>query len=133
MSTVSNFVTKEDCAKKLHIPQWVIVTFFSVFLGVMALFLTLVGYSAAQASNAATRSTQAVVDVQQAVDEAKEVATSLNTHEKVASLEKRSIIDKLEDIRKELYEHRQEQKLIMQKLIKLETQHYDEVKRRSGE
>ena len=124
MNMPQRYITHEECNKKVHIPKWALGLFFTIFIAVMGLFLTLVGYSAMSASSAAASSVDSNVKMEAALEKSEEVAHTLTTHIAVKKVEERNIYEKLEDIRKELHEARQENKIIITKLLEMEARHH---------
>ena len=85
----------------------------------MSIFIVLVEYSAAEASAAAACSREAAHKVEKAVEQSTKWGHVLDTHMKVNIEKDKAILSKLEDIRKEVSSQRDEQQIILKKLLQL--------------
>ena len=113
------FVTTEECKSKIHIPKWALIVFFTFFVSLMTLFLTLVGYSASEANAAANNSSRSIDRIQDALEESESVARSLQIHLQVSIEKEKATLEKLEAIRLELSLQRKEQQIVYTKLLEL--------------
>ncbi len=120
ISKPDNFVKQEDCEKNTHIPKWIFIVFLTIFFSLMTIFLTLVRYSASEVRAAATSSRDSIREIEKTIKNTESVANQLNVHLRVSEVEKETLIDKLEDIRKEISNLRQDQKILLNKILNLQ-------------
>ena len=106
MTPTNEYVTTEECQQNAHIPKWVIVLTLTVFVGLMALFISLVNYSANRANAAVDIGSKERLETSNKIDIVLRNSTSLTTEFKVFSeigkIEKEIMLEKLELIKSDI-------------------------------
>jgi len=108
----TTFVTKEECSSK-HIPRWLLVTFGSLIIALMGLFIILIEVNCASANNMTTKMESCTIRTEK-------IASKLETTTRLHEFESQAILQELTNIRKEITLLRQEQKELLERVIKLE-------------
>lgn len=98
---IDELVTKNFCSQRGRLNSWLLGILFSI----MALFLGIVTFSAARASNA--------------IDNTSNIQIEVKEHIARESEQDKSVIRQLEDIKTELREQRVEQKRLLEKIIEI--------------
>lgn len=115
--TPSKYVTHEECMQnsKGFLPRWAIISIGTMILAVMGLLITLISYASGQSVKAIEKANQSTISTNK-------LANHVETHIQISN-EKNSVLDdKLENILLILKDTNREQKLILEKLIRLEEQ-----------
>jgi uncharacterized FlgJ-related protein len=96
-----------------------------VFLGavtllamLMTIFVTLLVFSASEATAAVKASREMITKFDEAIDRTEVVAAEFKTHRAVDESEKRAMLEKLDGIKEEISLLRKDQQLLLEKLIK---------------
>jgi len=120
----ATYAQKADCVTRLAWQKWIFGGVMAIVIGIMGTFVVLVEVSAAS-------SVDAVKAAQDTNNKAAKVAHGLQTHMAVDAVERRAILEKLEEIRMALdkqdkrdekFEHSIQQ--ILGKLLLLEADHH---------
>jgi LmbE family N-acetylglucosaminyl deacetylase len=114
------FVTKVTCASRTRASKWMLGILYSV----LAVFLGLVIYSSGQVTHANTQYMEVnkvVSDYQQEVhDKVQDVESSFNTYRAEKTATDRAVIEKLDEVKRELSEQRKEQRVLLEKILELQ-------------
>jgi len=114
------YITKEACDARTRSIRYV----GGLFMGVLSVFLALVVYASSQASGANAGYNDMVNIVHEvkttAHDEVIKVRTALDTHTARQASSDKAIVEKLDEVKRELHEQRQEQKALLDKILQLQ-------------
>lgn len=101
--------------QKQYLPRWVIISITTTMVAIIGLLVTITLYAASESMAANSNATSAILKTEQ-------LSHRLTTHAEVAKEKEAATTAKLESILLILKEYRSEQKLILEKLIRLEEQ-----------
>jgi len=96
------YVTRDECANRLHIPRWVFVTACSVVVGMLGIVVLMLQITNDASAGVIENGRIAAEKAEKVAQKAERVAYSLDTHVAVREVENKAILDKLDQIYKVL-------------------------------
>jgi len=114
------FITEQMCEAKRKLSKGL----STLIITLLALFVTLVGYSAHQASAANNSYSQILKNVEElgstTSSRIQKNSSEIESCKRSSDLSRKTLIEKIEEIKEDLKEQRQEQKILLEKILALQ-------------
>ncbi len=114
------FVSKKDCENKTRTSKW----FVGLFFGMLSVLLALVVYATGEAHSANNQYIKVRTDVsehkQQVVVSVQNIKSSFETYKARQDALDTSVVEKLDEVKNELFAQRKEQRVLLEKILELQ-------------
>lgn len=114
--TEKAYVLKEDCGLKVRNTRWFILT----VVGLLGVVLTIVLYSVNQAQAANKAYNEVFRQVAEIRLESESTKSKINEYNERIKFSNLSLSEKMDDMKKQIKEQREEQKTMLEKILQLQ-------------